>query len=325
MALYAALERNPNINSFEELFEQLQRLKLSERRDATELIATANALRRYRPLLVPRDADERQSKSTIQMSRVIEESQVVYYWLPAALESASVREVGKLALYSLLQAAIDRKQSGAEPKQIYLFIDEFQRIAAENFKVILEQARSFKIGAILANQTRTSLRTPDADLRSTVSANTRVKMYFSATDPLEQANLVATSGEEIGVLQDFGFSMIGDTQGRNLGFKESLKPRLTANDVIRISDHPLDFILHVSRGSGYTQFGGLPVAVRTSWPIDYQTYCERQNEPWPTLEECAPDELVINTDSPQEIENDAFVETHQLFDRELKKVLADYK
>ncbi|GFO82171.1 MAG: hypothetical protein A49_17980 [Methyloceanibacter sp.] len=119
--------------------------QLPKRIDAFELLSTIQVLTAYPMLTTVKDPAH--VEAAIHMPTVLEQNQVVYFWLPAALESVSVREIGKLALFSLLSAAIDRQAAGLPRRQAYLVIDEFQRIAGSNFKIVLEQARSFGIGA----------------------------------------------------------------------------------------------------------------------------------------------------------------------------------
>jgi hypothetical protein len=143
MLLYEVLASEPSPRSFEELYERLKARVESQPRlyyDVFELVSTIHALSKYpqlssfQPLKHPDQA--------IHMPSVLEYGQVAYFWLPAAMESISVREIAKLALFSFLTAAIDRQTQGLPRTQAYLVIDEFQRIAGENFKVVLEQARS---------------------------------------------------------------------------------------------------------------------------------------------------------------------------------------
>jgi type IV secretory pathway TraG/TraD family ATPase VirD4 len=241
------------------------------------------------------------------MPSVLEHRQVVYFWLPAAIESVSVREIGKLALYTLLSAAIGRQQERQPHRQAYLVIDEFQRIAGENFKIILEQARSFGIGAILANQTQSDLRTTDLDLRPTINTNCRFRQYFSVSDPNEVNELSIMSGEELSTPKGWSQSGTsgsgGSSSSNGASQNESIKHRLTSNDIIRISDHPLDSIVLVSRGEGYTQYSGFPVPVRTTWPISLAVYKERQKMQWPTRDEYDEDATVISGKNPSDIEN----------------------
>jgi hypothetical protein len=60
-----------------------------------------------------------------------------------------------------------------------------------------------------------------------------------------------------------------------------LKPRLTRNDILRMSDHPLEYVLQVSRGEGYSQFAGLPLICRTRYPLDKKPYDDLQGAEWP--------------------------------------------
>ncbi|MCC6763352.1 MAG: type IV secretion system DNA-binding domain-containing protein [Deltaproteobacteria bacterium] len=279
-ALLSVLQKNPNIDSFDALYKELEALK-REKKDVFELISTIHALTFY-PQLLTTAATPPAADSVIDMARVLEERQVVYFWLPAALESISVREIGKLALYALLTAAIDRQRAGAEERKALLVIDEFQRLAGENFKIILEQARSFGVAAMLANQTQADLDTPSGDLRPTVRTNTRLKLYFSVSEPTEVRALMEMSGEEVALMSSFtsGYSPQGSTSSAT--WAEIVKPRLTRNDIIGATDHPLHAIAQISRGSGYSQFGGLPIPVRTTWPLTRDTYDARATAAWPT-------------------------------------------
>lgn len=310
MMLYDALtkgDRKPR--SIAELYERLKQFTrgnddeerltgdFNYKHDTFELLATIHTLARYEMLATTANLDN--PDLSIHMPEVIENRQVVYFWLPAALESISVREIAKLAIFSLLTAAIDRQREkgadGDEPRQVYLVMDEFQRIAAENFKVILEQARSFGISAVLANQTQSDLKTHDIDLRPTIRGNTRTKMFFSVTDPDEERTLSESSGQELAMLQS-GFSFFVSDSAPPAQWSQSLKPRLTRNDVMSVSDHPLEFILKVSRGAGFTQFGGLPIPVRTTYPLTEHLYKQRRREPWPELGKA----MVTPSKSPEE-------------------------
>jgi hypothetical protein len=272
--LLAAMEEAPRPTSLVELADRLQAYSLRPREstDAFELLSTIEALARYPAL------DKAPPEHTIHMPTVLDERQVVYFWLPAAVESMSVREIGKLALFSLLSAAIQRQNDRAEHRQTYLVIDEFQRIAGENFKIILEQARSFGIGAILANQSMEDLRSPSADLRATISANTRTKMYFSVSQPNDIETLAKAFGDTPRIQRSWTFGSTpkehyhGLHSSRTDAFSETFRPLRSPADIRRVSDHPLQMLLHVSRGSGLTQFGGLPVTVQAMYPISKAEY-----------------------------------------------------
>ena len=301
LALMQAMAATPQPQTFEELYNILTDPPYDSNittRDIFELTATIHALAQYPQLKTTQRT--RDGLKTIHMPTLVRDGQVAYFWLPAATESISVREIGKLAVYSLLTAAIDRQRRGEKVTPIYLVIDEFQRLAAENFKVILEQARSFGVCVLLANQSRADLRTHDIDLRPTVNTNTRLKQFFSVTDPEEIKTMVGISGDEIA-------SFTALSRGKNYREQEfdNLKPRMTTNDILEISDHPLDSILHVSRGSGYTQFGGKLMHVRSVWPMDIAVFKERSEMTWENAIQTEPAfvEPKVDVDSVAESED----------------------
>lgn len=290
--LFEVMRREPQPQSIEELYARLQ----GSHDDVFELMATVEALAQY-PQLATREPPRSEDR-VIHMPTVLEKSQVVYFWLPSALESVSVREIGKLALFGLLTAAIDRQRAGLPKQQAYLVIDEFQRIASENFKIILEQARSFGLSAILANQTRSDLKLHDVDLRTTVNTNTRYKQFFSVTDPGELDELMQLSGEEVGALRSTGTSSTDWSRT----VTDFIKPRLSTNDILKISDHPLDSVIHVSRGRGYTQFGGACVHLRSIWPLHRKNYEELSEQTWPDVEPAEDTGVVVSEQSPVEVD-----------------------
>lgn len=260
--------KNRGLNTFTDLYNRLKELydeRRADFRDAFELLSVTQSLTYY-PQLETTKQEDKYLNDTIQMDRVLEDREVVYFWLPSALESSTVRTVAQLALFGLRNAAQDRQ--GKDFRQAYLFIDECQKLASENFQEILQQARSAGIAVILANQSVSDLKTPDCDLRATVQTNTRAKLFFSVSEPDDIRNLATFSGEE------FHESTEQDS--------EVLRPRLSPQEILAVSDHPQQLFLHVTGGSGYTQFGGVPIPVQTDWPIWKSVTEEREKMPWPS-------------------------------------------
>lgn len=300
-----------------------------EFKDTAELLSTVEALCTYKNLSIA--TSEKDLSATIHMPSVLERRQVVYFYLPAAVESVSVREIAKLGLYSLLTACIDRQRShpADEQRQAYVIIDEFQRIAGENFKVILEQARSFGLGVVLANQSVADLKTADVDLRPTVRTNTRVKRFFSLSDPQDIASMSEASGEELAYMRTWN-QIAGQSPYTELAAQaynsrsdtQSLKARLTTNDIMAVSDHPLDSILQISRGNGYTQFAGLPHIVRSTWPMLFKDYKDLANTPWPDREVYDEGTLTRNDKSPVDREAERDEEIARLNFAKLQSVLS---
>lgn len=283
-ALFDALASDPAPQTFRELSDVLKSFRgRPGYPDIFELVSTIHALTQYPQLETITPVSD--PGDCIHMPTVLERRQVVYFWLPAAIESITVREIGKLALFALLSTAIDRQRSGAEVRRVYLVIDEFQRLAGENFSIILEQARSYGVSAIMANQTQADLKTATIDLRPTVRTNTRVKMYFGVTDLDEISELSTLSGEEVAIMESWGeteSSKGGGSVSHNR--QQTLKNRLLVSDILGMTDHPRRSILHVNRGSGYSQFAGLPTIVDCFHPITHALYVARGKMPWPILD-----------------------------------------
>ena len=212
----------------------------------------------------------------------MENREVVYFWLPAAAEAATVREIGKLAIYTLLTAAYQRGRSQEEKRQCYLVIDEFQRIASENFKIVLEQARSMGISAVLANQTVSDLKTNDTDLRTTVQTNTRFKQCFSSTDLDYQDALMKASGERVTVSPCMGFP---PTEIRPKTSLRRWKHVSFATTSLRWEMTLPGQLVQIHRGSGYSQFSGYSIPVTTSYSMSKDVYDERCSASWPEVDE----------------------------------------
>lgn len=261
-----------DVNSFKDLYVKLRTLYGNQKadfRDAFELLSVIESLTHYDQLVTSKVEDSDHNADTIQMDRVLEESEVVYFWLPSQTESIAVREVGKLVLFNLRTAAQDRESLGEARRQAFVFIDECQKLVGENFQEILQKARSGGIAVVLANQSLNDLKTPDFDLRPTIRTNANAKMFFSMNEPEEVRNMMFLSGEE---LQTFGRDEV-----------EGIRSRLSVRELMALSDHPKRLLLHVTSGSGYTQFAGLPVPVETDWPISKAESEERAKTAWPKL------------------------------------------
>lgn len=287
--LRAALEKNPDVESFEQLYHFISKDEFfddpKDRNDAFELIAVIESLASYEALNFTADKNPEILDHGIHMPELIENREIAYFWLPAAAETATVRELAKLALYSLLSSAYSHSRLVSEGKaakrQTYLFLDEFQRIASENLKIVLEQARSMGVGAILANQTFADLKTPSTDLRPVIQGNTRLKLCFSATDLEQQDTLMKASGETM----TFNSVSLSSGDSNTTSWTAQIGPRLTRNFIIEVSDDPLSAIGQISRGSGYSQFWGYSFPFKAYFAVTKKVYEEIQATPWPVESE----------------------------------------
>jgi hypothetical protein len=189
--LSTTLHKYRDISSFQDLHEALNATLRSTadtraKNDAFELLSVIETLKEYPALVTGADEDVSTTENVIFMPNVLKNREVAYFWLPAALESISVGEIAKLVLFNLRTAAQDwKKRHPEDQRKVILVIDELQRVAGENLQGILQDARSFGISAILANQSLNDLKSPTGfDLGPTIMTNTRVKFFF--TSPSEQ-------------------------------------------------------------------------------------------------------------------------------------------
>ena len=133
---------------------------------------------------------------------------------------------------------------------------------------------------------------------------TRVKMFFDINNVELAEELIQLSGQELGYLASFTAprtinrgidnpppekpsgpsTLIGrghvhepeldrpggfdsQWQAQALLLTEQIIPKLTPNDVNRVTGNPHAFPLQLRRGAGYAQYAGMPILVRTTYPI----------------------------------------------------------
>src|SRR5207247_1765304 len=91
---------------------------------------------------------------SINLANVFQVPEFHYFHLSSTLAPGFSPEIARLVTYSLLGAATRVKRN----TEVYLVIDEFQRMVAQNLEYLLQLARSFGVGVILANQSMEDLR-----------------------------------------------------------------------------------------------------------------------------------------------------------------------
>lgn len=97
-----------------------------------------------------------QPRSTINLSEAIESNKIILVNLSKGLlgeANASLFGMFVMAkLSATFMARVDKIRKGQKLQPHYLYVDEFQSIATENFSILLAEARKFGLGLILANQ-----------------------------------------------------------------------------------------------------------------------------------------------------------------------------
>lgn len=289
--LYRTLQAHPKIRSFEQLSKILltgfgvEHITYDMRKAASHIVsisqrlATTEALNVVQFSNVPKEVvDER-----IDFADVFRTPQVVYINLPSSLGTASSAEIARIALYSLIGSA--RLTPEPERKQVFVVIDEFQRIIANNLELIMQTARSMKVGMILANQSMLDLKKSDTDLTPAVRTNTRFKQVFAASNIEELKEMVDASGESL-IYQRSFMGELGNALATfggisKLTLSEVATPRLRPNDIMLATDAPQQSIVQIRRGMGYAQYGGFPFVMRSTYHISRDEFLERKKASWP--------------------------------------------
>ncbi len=92
-------------------------------------------------------------KSSFNFRKVMDEGKVLLVRLPKGLLGTNSDLLGSLILSKIQMAAFSRADTPQEKRvPFYLYIDEFQNFAAENFGHILDESRKYKLALTLAHQ-----------------------------------------------------------------------------------------------------------------------------------------------------------------------------
>lgn len=314
LLLEALAQGRGTVRSWQQLYDLIEgRYSGRQHRDATELLTVIHALTFYEQLSLDGCAE---GEPVIRMPEALDRAQVVYFWLPSLLVNMSTREIAKLALYCFLTAAADRKQP-AGPVQSYVFIDELQRIAAENVKVVFQQCRGSHIGLIVANQDPSDLKLPHVDVRAAVRTNARLRQCFSLTDRNEIDEFIRLSGEESQYLRStvkarsrterydaglFSRTYAGTNEGETVSesYREVLRPRLSINEIIAVNNSPTDSLVHLMTDVRATRLGGIPTRIRGLFAMSRDEFEQRDRTP-PAPRETPPG-MIVPQRSPEDVE-----------------------
>ncbi|MCA9012303.1 MAG: TraM recognition domain-containing protein, partial [Planctomycetaceae bacterium] len=219
-------------------------------------------------------------ESAIDLTRFFQEPQFLYCHLPSTLSPSGAPEIARLFTYLLLAASTQTERKC----QVFLVIDEFQRMVANNLQYMLQLARSMGVGIVLANQSMQDLKQGGTNLLPAIEANCRLRQWFSVSSVEDQERLIQISGKTIDHSISRTHTVNGDGKASSsITATEQVVDRLTINDILLTNDHPHRSILRVARGSGNAQFGGMPVVIESDFHISETEYRRRQNHPWPQV------------------------------------------
>ncbi|MBK8914493.1 MAG: hypothetical protein IPM64_07795 [Phycisphaerales bacterium] len=134
----------------------------------------------------------------VNLEQIYERGEVLYVHLNSRSQSIDAKIIGKLLVFALMEVASERMKHGRK-RQMFVAIDEFQRLAAQNIVEVLEDSRSLGVGFMLSHQSPESLHTRDVDLYKMIADLCSFNQYLSLTNSriIESLKLVSGRKREI--------------------------------------------------------------------------------------------------------------------------------
>ncbi|WP_437191140.1 type IV secretory system conjugative DNA transfer family protein [Planctomicrobium sp. SH527] len=290
--LYHALKTFPHVTTFAELAECLKEVVMTStnkrelhpeiKKAGVHVMEVMKRLAACQALNITSttERDPQVLEQAIDFTKVFAEPQLHYFHLSATLSPSGAPEIARLVTYMLLAAATQTERR----VPVFLVIDEFQRMVASNLEYMLQLARSMGVGIILANQSMEDLKKSATNLIPPIEANCRLRQWFSVSSTDDQERLINGSGLTVDYTTGRTVSTNADgKQSVSESRNETVVSRFTLNDVALTNDHPFRSFLHLKRGDGYAQYGGLPVIIQSDYHISEQEYQRRKSLPWPVL------------------------------------------
>ncbi len=287
--LFHSLKTFPHVETFTELADCIgDVITTAKRRELNPEIRKAGVhvhevikrLAACQPLNVTRQSavSPEVSDRAIDLTEVFQTPQLIYFHLSSTLSPSGAPEIARLVNYMLLAASTQCRRK----IPVYLVVDEFQRMVASNLEYMLQLARSMDVRVILANQSMQDLKKSTTNLIPAVEANCRVRQWFSVSSSDDQLRLSRTSGTTVDFRSAYSYlpnDLIDELKSYMVS--EQVVERIGINDILLASDHPFRSILRISRGDGYSQYGGMPVIIESRFHISKDEYERRRAMPWP--------------------------------------------
>jgi len=131
-----------------------------------------------------------QPYSTIDLKDIVENKKLLFVNLSKGLlGEASSSLLGMILMAKFNTYFMERRKFLADGKQLptfYLYVDEFQNLATENFSILLSESRKFGLGLILANQFISQIK--DYKIREAIFGNIGTIISFRLG--IEDANVI---------------------------------------------------------------------------------------------------------------------------------------
>jgi hypothetical protein len=266
----------PGTPTIEDLARILHRLgKSAQNSDARHIEACLGLLARYPQVNATKN--QVPPNQRIDMLQVLEDCEVVYFFLEMEDQAPALRQVASLALYTLEQAAKFRYRQSAPQRHTYVLIDEFYHIAGKSFGELLSTVADWGLHIVLANQSRKQLENHDPALPEVVQANTGVEqaLTFQADDEMDFRK---ASGEIRDRLKSHSYA----TRDESMSVSDFVTSCLTDHDLKRVNDTKLASLVIMNDGKPHRE-GKRVLKVQGLYPISEATYQRYRRTPLPQL------------------------------------------
>jgi hypothetical protein len=119
-----------------------------------------------------------QKRSTIRIREIMDQGRILLVNLAKGqLAEPNARFLGMVLLAKIQAAAMARSSTPQQKRRFfYVYVDEFQAVATENFALMLSEARKFGLALTLANQFLSQI--PDKRIQQAIAGNVGTQICF---------------------------------------------------------------------------------------------------------------------------------------------------
>lgn len=178
-----------------------------------------------------------QPRSTVDIEKAVRENKIILINLSKGLlGEANSTLLGMILLAKITATLMARAKDIALNKKVtpfYLYVDEFQNIASENFSILMAEARKFGLGLILANQYLTQIS--DHKIRNSILGNvgTMISFRLGLEDAqiLESQFLPSFNGENLCNLPNYNAVIRTNVDGERVvpAIFKTIRPSIPSN------------------------------------------------------------------------------------------------
>ena len=131
------------------------------------------------------------NSNELDLARVIKSGDILLFALKSQANTRLAEAIGRMLIIDLKYQAVSRKENDTP---YFIFIDEFQNLASQDFVDVISKVRSANFCLILSNQSRGNLAKISPAFENTIFTNTATKIIFLQEDPVDAEFWSAKTG-----------------------------------------------------------------------------------------------------------------------------------